>query len=33
MHSDHKPLDLYHHNIFHQSEGLSDFPIGPELPL
>lgn len=33
MHSDDKPLDLCHHNIFRQSEGLSDFLIGPELPL
>lgn len=33
MHSDDKPLDLCHHNIFHQSEGLSGFLLGPELPL
>jgi len=33
MHSDDKTLDLCFHGIFHQSEGLSDFLIGPELTL
>lgn len=29
VHSDGNPLDLCHHNVFHQSEGLSDCLIGP----